>query len=82
MVSRETLKGDNMDTIYVLSTDWNGPVGYYLPTVVPTGSQEAIIKFFANELASAEVFGSTQEALEAYQNLWCYDVFDTNRITY
>lgn len=71
-----------MDTIYVLSTEWDGHVGYYLSTVVPTDSQESTIKFFANELASAEVFGSTQEALEAYQNLWCYDVFGTNRITY
>lgn len=70
-----------MDTIYVVSTEWNGHVGYYLSTVVPTDTPEATIKFFANELASAEFFGSTTEALASYQNLWCYDVYDTNRIT-
>lgn len=75
------MKNQN-DIVYVPKTNWEGAVGYYLSTVVPTDSQESTIKFFANELASAEFFGSTEEALEAYQDLWCYDVFNTNRITY
>ena len=75
------MKNQN-DTIYVLKTDWEGAVGYYLPAVVPTDSQESTIKFFANELTNAKFFDSTEEAIESYPVLWCYDVFNTNRVTY
>lgn len=75
------MKNQN-DTIYVLKTDWEGTVGYYLPTVVPTDSQKSTIKFFANELTNAKFFDFTEEAIESYQELWYYDVFNTNRVTY
>lgn len=75
------MKNQN-DTIYVLKDNWEGAVGCYLPAVVPTDSQEAAIKFFANELTDAKFFDSTKEAIESYPDLWYYDVFNTNRITY